>query len=260
VGLHVIVSKNTPLLIIIWKETVMTNEQIQETIRNVVGVKKEFVGIKAWEDEPQGIPKYKEKAFPGMCTQIGEVLKTGETFYTDKDQHFCTGGVVATGVIPAYSREESIEIVKMHLEITNDHQDSDTAVRYHDEMQKQIPPVKKKNTAAQLGLFKDIKDPDIVLIFCSPGAADIINRAFSYVTGEPIQGFGGNGGCPFAIQYPYVTRKPSFTYSDISWRKHVGLADDELTISFPYQDLTRFIDSFPEVAEQYRKYGEEMET
>jgi len=109
-----------------------------------------------------------------------------------------------------------------------------------------------------VGLFMEMDDPDIALIFCTPGAADILNRTYSYVTGELIQGFGGNGGCPFVIQYPFVTKKPSFTYSDISWRKFVGLNDEELTVSFPYQNLLAFIESLPSVAGEYRKYGEGM--
>ena len=237
----------------------MTNRQMQETIMETLDLKKELVGIKVWEKEPQDIPKYEEKAFPGMCTQIGEVLQTGKTFYTVKEQHYCTGGVVATGVLPAYSREQSRKVVKMHLKMTNDYQDLETAMQYWDDMQKRVPPIKKKNAAAQLGLFKEMDAVDLVLIFCSPGAADILNRSFSYVTGESVQGFGGNNGCQFSIQYPYVTGKPSSSYSDVSWRKYVGLSDEELTLSFPYKRLQECVQRLPEVAESYRNFGAGME-
>jgi len=237
----------------------MTNEQIQETIRNVLDVKKEFVGIKVWKEEPQGIRKYEGKAFPGMCTQIGEVLASGETFHTNLEHCFCTGGVVATGVAPPLSEEERNEMLKVHFEMSKGYKDIDTAIYYEDESGRIIPPVVEKNAAVQLGLFKEIEDPDLVLIFCTPGAADIINRAYTYAVGEPIKGFGGNGACPFAIQYPYVTQKPSFTYSDVAWRKFVGLSDEELTVSFPYQSLLKFVFDLPSVAEDYRKYGEGME-
>jgi uncharacterized protein (DUF169 family) len=236
----------------------MTNQQIQGSIQSILGVKKELVGIKAWKQVPENIPGYEGKAFPGMCAQIGEVLKNGGTFHTDKENHYCTGGVAATGVVPHTSKEESINIMKMHIKMTKDHPDLDIASHYRDEMEKLIPPVEEKNAVAQVGLFKDMDAPDIVLLFCTPGTADIVNRTFSYVTGEPIQGFGGNGGCPFVIQYPFVTKKPSFTYSDISWRKFVGLNDDELTISFPYSSLLKIVESIPLVAEEYRKYGEGM--
>jgi uncharacterized protein (DUF169 family) len=237
----------------------LANDQIINTIKSAVNIKKELVGIKAWKEEPQSVRKYKGNAFPGLCTQIGEVLKTGDTFHTNQEHCFCTGGVVATGVAPPIAKEERNEMLEAHFAMSKTYKDMDTAICYLDKSEKLIPDVGEKNAAVQLGLFKDMEDPDIILIFCTPGTADILNRAYCYTTGDPVQGFGGNGACPFAIQYPYVTKQPSFTYSDVAWRKYVGLADEELTISFPYQSLLRFIEDLPAVAEAYRKYGEVVE-
>jgi uncharacterized protein (DUF169 family) len=234
----------------------MTSEQILKILRTTVQFKKEPVAIKVWKNEPQGIAKYEERAFPGMCAQIGELLNNGRSFYTDREQCFCTGGVVATGVAPALAEEERDEMIKVHFEISRGYKDIPTAISYEKRMDAMVPKVGDRNAAVQLGLFKDIEDPDLVLIFCNPGTADILNRACTYVTGEPVSGFGGNGACPFAIQYPYVTKKPSFTYSDVAWRKYVGMTDDELTMTFPLQSLVQFIECLPTVAEEYRHYGE----
>lgn len=84
----------------------------------------------------------------------------------------------------------------------------------------------------------------------------MLNRTYCYVAGESVLGFGGNGGCSFAIQYPFVTGKPSFTYSDVVWRKYIGLAAGELTASYPYQMLVRLMEDLPLVADAYNKYGE----
>ena len=237
----------------------MTNQQMQEAIRRELDIKKEFVGIKVWKEEPQNLPKYGEKAFPGMCTQIGEVLKAGNTFYTVQDQCFCTGGVIATGVAPPLSEEDRDEMLKVHFEISKGYKDVETSLEYEKVLDTMKPSIEEKNAAVQLGLFQDIENPDLVLIFCTPGSADILNRSYTYVSGKPVQGFGGNGACPFAIQYPYGTKKPSFTYSDVAWRKYVGLADEELTMSFPYESLVQLIKHFPTVAEEYKHYGEMLD-
>jgi len=102
-------------------------------------------------------------------------------------------------------------------------------------------------------------DPDVVLIFCTPAAADVMSRAYCYGFGEPISGFAGNGGCPFLIQYPFVTGKPSFSCSDVAWRKYIGLAAEELTMGFPFQILTRVCEDLPAIAHAYRHYGEPPE-
>lgn len=241
------------------QEVIMTNDQISVNIKNILGVKKELVGIKVWKEEPQTVSKYEGNAFPGMCTQISEVLNTGKTFQTNRDHCFCSGGIIATGVAPALSGEEKIEVAKVHLDLSKDYKDLETSIHFDNEIEKLLPPVKEKNAAVQLGLFKDIEEPDLVLIFCTPGAADILNRTYSYTIGEPIQAFGGNGACLFTIQYPYVSGKPSFSYSDVAWRKYVGLDEEELTLTFPYQSLLRCIEDLPSIAEAYRKYGEVLD-
>jgi len=237
----------------------MNNSQIIETLKSVMHLKKEPVALKAWKEEPSSVEKYQGNAFPGLCTQIGEVLEGKKTFYTTLEHCFCTGGVVATGVAEPVPEEQRDEMIQVHASISKAYKDFATAVGYENEMAKRIPSVAGSNVALQVGLLRDIQQPDLVLIFCTPGAADILNRAYCYVTGEPVQGFGGNGGCPFIIQYPFVTKKPSFSYSDIAWRKYIGLADEELSMGFPYACLVEFIDELPAVADAYRKYGEPVE-
>jgi uncharacterized protein (DUF169 family) len=237
----------------------MTNSQIIDIIKSTVVLKKEPIALKVWKEEPHTILQYQGNAFPGLCTQIGEVLASGKTFHTNREHCFCTGGVVSTGVAPPVPEEERDEIIRVHASISKSYRDFEIALCYENEMAKQIPPVNQHNAAVQVGLLRDIEQPDVVLIFCSPGVADIVNRAYCYVAGEPVRGFGGNGGCPFLIQYPYVTKKPSFSYSDVAWRKYVGLADEELTMSFPYQSLLCFIHELPDVTKAYRRYGEPVE-
>ena len=237
----------------------MNNSQIIETLKSVLHLKKEPVALKAWKEEPSSVEKYQGNAFPGLCTQIGEVLEGKKTFYTTLEHCFCTGGVVATGVAEPVPEEQRDEMIQVHASISKAYKDFATAVGYENEMAKRIPSVAGSNVALQVGLLRDIQQPDLVLIFCTPGAADILNRAYCYVTGEPVQGFGGNGGCPFIIQYPFVTKKPSFSYSDVAWRKYIGLADEELSMGFPYACLVEFIDELPAVADAYRKYGEPVE-
>jgi len=233
----------------------MSGYQILEKLRSVFMIKKPPLAIKIWKEEPPDIPKYEGNAFPGLCTQIGEVLKNGKTFYTVRDQCFCTGGNVATGLSSELTNQERNEMIETHFDMSRSYQSIETAIEYEKFLEQVKLPVPENNAAIQLGLLENISDPDLILIFCTPGTADIINRTYCYTTGEFIKGFGGNGGCPFLIQYPYATGTPSFSYSDVAWRKYVGLDEEELTMSFPYPCLEKIIENLSFVAEQYRKYG-----
>jgi len=237
----------------------MTGTDITNLLASLLKLRREPVAIKAWKELPCDIASYQGSAFPGMCTQIGEVLASGATFYTTADHCFCTGGVVATGVAPPVGREDREEMIKVHFSISKGYKDMPTAFCYEKNIEKLIPRVAAANTAVQIGLLRDIKDPDIVLLFCTPAAADILSRAYCYVEGEPIQGFAGNGACPFLIQYPFVTGKPSFSCSDVSWRKYIGLCPEEMTVSMPAKILSRLCRDLPEVARAYSRYGEPPE-
>ena len=234
----------------------MTNKEIEEKIKShIPNMKKPFVGIKVWKEEPKNVPKYDGTAFPGLCTQIGEVLRTGRgSFYTTRDQHFCTAGLVGIGVAPPLTDEEFTAATKTHLVMSKDSKDFETARRYYRvESAKLCPDPTEKNAAVQVGLFKDVKDPDIVLIFCTPLQGDTINRAYAYSLGEVLKGFGSHGGCPFIFGYPYVKKEPSLTIGDIEWRGYVGLDEDEITLAFPYQSLLKFLDDFPDSADDYKE-------
>ena len=66
----------------------MTNEQIANNIKNILEIPKDLIAIKAWKEEPSTVQKYQGNAFPGMCTQICEVLATGKTFHTNQEHCF----------------------------------------------------------------------------------------------------------------------------------------------------------------------------
>jgi uncharacterized protein (DUF169 family) len=132
-------------------------------------------------------------------------------------------------------------------------------MRYEAAMDALNPEYPQAHAAIQISLLRNMDDPHLAIIFCTPAAADILNRAYCYSSGEPMRGFGGNGACPFLIRFPCVTGKPSFSYSDVAWRKYVGLANEELTVTFPYTTLVMVAEVLPEVAEAYRRYGEPPE-
>ncbi|MEI6127010.1 MAG: DUF169 domain-containing protein, partial [Pseudomonadota bacterium] len=123
----------------------MTNTHIIKVITSVLTIKKAPIALKVWKEEPATVPRYEGNAFPGMCTQIAEVLAIGKTFQTNRDQCFCTGGVLATGVVSPLTEQERREVIEVHLSISKGYKDVPTAICYDHAMDKSIPPVPEKN-------------------------------------------------------------------------------------------------------------------
>jgi uncharacterized protein (DUF169 family) len=237
----------------------MEKQLVIKTVRSILSIEKDLIGIRTWKQPPEHIPRFTGNAFPGLCTQIGEVLTSGATFYTDRDQCFCSGGMVSTGAAPPLSAEERHEMLEAHFSVSQAYRDVPTALRYEEALEGLFEKYPQACAGIQVGPLGSVDDAELAIVFCTPAAADILSRTYCYITGEPVRGFGGNGACPFLIRFPFVTGKPFFSYSDVAWRKYVGLAESELTVTFPYETLVRVAAALPEVAQAYRRYGEPPE-
>ena len=93
------------------------HEKIISTIQEILKPKKPLVAIKAWKEIPENIPAYEDKAFPGTCTLVGEVIETGKTFYFQTQNVYCTGRKdrahpMATGIAETYGADEG-EVMNM---------------------------------------------------------------------------------------------------------------------------------------------------
>ena len=213
----------------------MEKQEIDSLLKQELKIQKDVVALKPLKEIPKNIEAYDGCAAPGLCTQIGEILNDGSVFYVQREHNGCYEGLIATGVCTA-DREEYLSEVESFMEMSPYHIDLDTAMRYYDNHVKQIPPPEADNACLLVGPLSKIDDPDLLLIFCTPVQAEVLIRAQSYL-GSMVHGFGGNGGCVFNIRYSFVTRKPSFSTSDVAWRVFTGMNGNELTVTYPYEKL-----------------------
>ena len=55
----------------------MTKDNLINTLKEDLKVKKEIIAIKVMKKAPSDIPHYKGQASPGMCALVGEIIKDG---------------------------------------------------------------------------------------------------------------------------------------------------------------------------------------
>lgn len=209
--------------------------EIEKALKEDLGVKKELIALKPLKTIPTDVPHYEGVAAPGLCVQIGETLKSGSVFYTTRENHQCYEGLIATGVCEL-SRKDYREAVESFIDTMPLHKDIDTAMDFYEKCINAIPIPATTNQCLMVGPLSKIEDPDLVLIFCTPKQADILVRIHAYL-GELFEGFGGSGGCLFNIRHAFYKRVPTFSTSDLSWRMFIGLDENELTVTLPYEKL-----------------------
>jgi len=213
----------------------MNKAEVEETLKQDLGVQKDIVALKPLQELPRDIPEYEGVAAPGLCVQIGEVLKEKRIFYTTRQNHQCYEGLIATGVCQL-SRQDFHDAVESIIDAMPIHKDIDTAMAFYEKCIDTIQVPEVKSRCLVVGPLSKVSDPDLVLIFCTPKQADILVRIEAYL-GELFQGWGGSGGCIFNIRRAFQTRRPSFSTSDLSWRMFIGLDESELTVTYPYERI-----------------------
>ena len=67
----------------------MNKHEIEQALKEDIGIRKEIVALKPLKEIPEGIPSYGEMAIPGLCTMIGEILNEKKVFYSVKENHQC---------------------------------------------------------------------------------------------------------------------------------------------------------------------------
>ena len=231
----------------------MDKQAIERALKEDLGVRKELVALKPLKTIPRDIPPYEGVATPGLCAQIGEVLKQGSLFYTTRENHQCYEGLIATGVCEV-SREEYRKAVEGFIEDFPYHKDVDTAMSFYETCINEIKPPRVENACLVVGPLSTVDDPDLVLIFCNPKQADILIRIQAYL-GDLFKGYGGSGGCIFTIRHAFKTREPSFSTSDLSWRMFVGLNENELTVTYPYEQLIRIAPYIKKTADYVNSFS-----
>lgn len=230
----------------------MDKREIEKTVKEDLGLKKELVALKPLKVFPKDIPHYEGVATPGLCAQIGEVLKEGKVFYTTRENHQCYEGLIATGSCEV-SREEYQKAIESFIENFPYHKDVPTAMSFYETCIKEIKPPKVEYKCLLVGPLSKIDDPDLVLIFCNPKQADILVRIQAYL-GYLFKGFGGSGGCIFNIRYAFTNREPSFSTSDLSWRMFIGLTENEMTVTYPYERLVEIAPYIKSTAEYVKNF------
>jgi len=226
----------------------MTKDELIQTLKDDLKIKKEIIAVKAMKQAPSDIPQYEGQASPGMCAFVGEILKDGSVWYATKENLGCFEALTGTGTCENMPRDKYLEFMIEQNQSYPMHKNADVLTEYYDKVDDFFKHPKVDGTGIVVGPLSRVDDPDLVLLFVTPHQADILTRARAYL-GDFTRGFAGMGGCIFTIRYTFHSGDPSFSTSDTAWRMFAGLDEDELTYTFPYPKLMEVADRIKPTAE-----------
>ena len=215
----------------------MDSGVIKSFLKDKIGIKKGIVALKRLKDEPSTLEEYEGKST--ICFMMQEALEENKVFYTTIKNRMCLG-CVATGMdrVPGeLSEEELKQNVSFPVEAVNTFQSIEVAVKAEKEAARIFPKFDELYRATVIGPIERIKDPEVLIIFCNPEQANLLTRAYCYVTGTFIKGYAGIGVCRMILPEAFVNKEPTITVSDRTWRIALKLSPDELTLVTPPDKL-----------------------
>jgi uncharacterized protein (DUF169 family) len=212
--------------------------ELAQSIRAFTGIARDLVALKFCKtlaDVPEGVARYNGKGI--YCGMWKEVSNYPVPFYTVPDDHICAGGTSYTGM---GQKELSPKMQDIGWSMLV----GEGKIYYSRESvtkcQASVPHHFNKEKyfeATVMGRLEHVQQPDVVLIFCTPQQLEWLCHAYSFESGELVQGLAGLSSCALVVPHPYLAQKPIFTCGDLSGRELSRMTNTEMCIAFPFKDL-----------------------
>jgi uncharacterized protein (DUF169 family) len=215
----------------------MDGTAIRSLVEEKVGIKKGIISLKRAKKKPSGIEKY--EGLSTLCFIMREALDQNKVYYATTENRMCLW-CVAAGMDPAPGTldEESLrESLKFPVETINTFESLDVAAKAEREAARLFPSFEELCEGVVVGPIESVSDPEVLIIFCNPDQANLLTRAYCYVTGSFLKGYAGIGACRMFLPDAFINKELTYTISDRSWRIILKLAPDELTLITPPDKL-----------------------
>jgi uncharacterized protein (DUF169 family) len=199
------------------------------------------VGVKYCLGKPAGIDRL-EGSFP-ICEMIKVVNEKESPFYIAADNENCFGKL-PLGWIDAppfaeagYGGEE--------MEIFQEARANGRISRYAPRF-----PRGWVNYVAFSTFDKLTFDPDLLILLATPGQAEIILRAMTYVSGELLESVTANVlACAWLFVYPYQTGKVNYMFTGLGFgmKARQIFTEGQVLISIPYDRILTITENLKEM-------------
>lgn len=193
----------------------MNSMSIDLSIFNDFGFDIKPIGIRFLFSKPEGVERLNKKL--AFCEMFKEAQEAVNPFYADYDNHICGGGPGSLGqsggVIPEISPTIHAGMLGPKLKIFKDSMANRRTLLNYRRLEKDTA-----NFVLFAPLNKITFNPDILLITAKARQAEIILRAYSYISGALWETKNTSiVGCSWLTVYPFLTGKLNYTVTGLGF-------------------------------------------
>ncbi|MGI8447427.1 MAG: DUF169 domain-containing protein [Streptosporangiaceae bacterium] len=217
----------------------MNYPQVADRVVGLLGLGTPPIALTFADQGPEGIPGPPADA-PSSCS-FWRQAEQGTFFASAADHRNCPIGAMVMGF--ALPEDVQQQIGKLVGDMCDCHYLSPDEPA-------QIPSVREQHAGIVYGpLAEATATPDVVLLWADPRQAMLCNEAMgtaSWTAGGPsITGRPGCAALPIAMN----TGSSAMSFGCAGMRTFTEVADDQLLIAIPGQELDKFVAAFEETSE-----------
>lgn len=219
------------------------NRMYAETLKKQEKYERDILAIKLTDDLPEDAEPYGDNV-SFLCAMVAEVWAEKKTLVLTNKNVVCGGGVYA-GIGTKKLTEEDFSSGMTAVIGKNMAYCSREVLR---RVNQQIPHFFKHRKYLVMGLLETLEAPDMVMIVADADRIMRLCKAYTWKTGELVQGIQGTAWC--AETFPYVYRHRTMTYNlgDPPSRMLMGLGPDEMYCAIHYNLLPLIIDNLQNIS------------
>ncbi len=209
------------------------NRRVDEALKEKLSLNRHIVAMKYVNTKPKEVPREEGPHF--WCAICGDIFEgDGKPVYFTAPASVC-GGSMMIGIGTLKSNKEEFNMVMDALIIGEG-----KLMATHDLLSKanlEFPRFPKIHKGVIIGPLDQVEQPDIVMFPVDPHQMCIISTAYSFDTGQVVNGYASGAMCIMAVPFPLVEKKPVFTIGDWGGRTRSRLNDNEMLACLPYSQV-----------------------
>ncbi len=212
------------------------NKELAQKLMEKEKYERKILAFKLFDEIPKGIEFYGND-MSMLCAIAAEAWTRDEPFYVTKDNCICGGSLYAGIGIRKSSKEEREVGMSILFGEGAPYGSNKVLMKVAGQIKKHL----KHHKYLVIGGLEKMEEPDLVHIVGNANQIYKLAKAYTWETGEIVQGMAGTSWCAQALPGSYRLRKPTFTLGDHGGRSLMGVKDYELFCTIPYELLPMII-------------------
>ncbi len=225
------------------------NKEYAKRLQELGKYKRGIIGYKLQDEEPKDIDSYGDDV-SFFCATTNEVWERENPFYITKHNVLCGGNIYAG----LGSQKRSKEDFDIGMQMTVGKNKAYETRQNMRRVNQQIPHFFKTHKYMILGLLEKVEDPDVVMIVTEPDKIMDLCKAYTWKTGELVQGMQGTAWCTQFFPFVYRNRTMSFGLGDPPSRRFMNLGSQEMYAMIHYDLLPLVIENLTNISSGETEY------